>query len=153
MKDKGKILDNQITHFLTNRDTKSIQELLDFDFSSEFDGSILDEKGLISSDFLRAIMIKRDQIVYRLKDIQMENGLSYEDVKDELELHPEESTYNLSMYDSKDITVVHANGKCGQPMTFYYYTPNHFNNDKKNMIIHKLISIIIIHFLFINRIF
>ena len=37
MKDKGKILDEQIATFLTNKDTKSIEELLGL----EFEGSIL----------------------------------------------------------------------------------------------------------------
>jgi len=117
MKDKGKILDEQITTFLTNKDTRSIQELLGL----EFNGSVLDEKGMISVDFLRAVMIKRDEIVYRLKGIKREDGLSYAEVESELELLPEESTYNYTMEDSEDITVVHATGKGGQPMIFYYY--------------------------------
>lgn len=124
MKDKGKILDEQITTFLTNKDTKSIQELLDF----EFEGSVLDESGMISADFLRAVMIKRDEIVYKLKRIQREDGLNYEDVETELESHPEETTFNYEMYDSTDITVVHARGKGGQPMTFYYYGADFSNN-------------------------
>lgn len=124
MKDKGKILDEQITTFLTNKDTKSIQELLDF----EFEGSALDESGMISADFLRAVMIKRDEIVYKLKRIQREDGLNYEDVETELESHPEETTFNSDMYDSTDITVVHARGKGGQPMTFYYYGADFSNN-------------------------
>lgn len=124
MKDRGKILDEQITIFLTNKDTKSIQELLGLDF----EGSVLDEKGMITSDFLKAVMIKRDEIVYRLKGIKREDGLSYDDVESELELSPEESTYNSTMYDSKDITVVHARGKGGQPMTFYYYGSEYSKN-------------------------
>lgn len=117
MKDKGRILDEQISTFLTNKDTKSIQELLGL----EFEGRIFDESGMISSDFLREVMIRRDEIVYGLKGIKREDGLSSEDIKSEIEQRPEETTYNPSMYDIKDITVVHARGKGGQPMTFYYY--------------------------------
>lgn len=124
MKDKGKILDEQIATFLTNKDTKSIQELLGL----EFKGSVLDENGMISSDFLRKVMMKRDEIVYGLKRIETEEGLSYEDIENELEMHPEEVNYNTDLYDSKDITVVHAKGKGGQPMTFYYYDSDFSSN-------------------------
>lgn len=127
MKDKGKILDEQIATFLTNKDTQGIQEFLGL----EFQGSIFDKKGMISSQFLRAVMMRRDEIVYGLKGIQMEDGLSYEDVEAEIELQPEEITYNYDLEDSKDITVVHARGKGGQPMTFYYYSYD-YNNDRSN---------------------
>jgi len=128
MKDKGKILDEQIATFLTNKDTQGIQEFLGL----EFQGSIFDKKGMISSQFLRAVMMRRDKIVYGLKGIQMEDGLSYEDVETKLELHPEEITYNADMYDSKDITVVNARGKGGQPMTFYYYSLDYDVNDDRS---------------------
>jgi len=87
---------------------------------------------MISSQFLRAVMMRRDKIVYGLKGIQMEDGLSYEDVETKLELHPEEITYNADMYDSKDITVVNARGKGGQPMTFYYYSLDYDVNDDRS---------------------
>jgi len=128
MKDRGKILDEQIATFLTNKDIQGIQEFLGL----EFQGSTFDEKGMISSQFLRMVMMRRDEIVYGLKGIQMEDGLSYEEVENKLELHPEEITYNADMYDSKDITVVHARGKGGQPMTFYYYRNDYDVNDDRS---------------------
>lgn len=142
MKDKGKILDEQIATFLTNKDTKSIEELLGL----EFEGSILDESGMISADFLRAVMIKRDEIVYKLKGIQREDGLKYEDIETEVESHPEQLTYNADMYEPTDITVIHANGKGWQPMTFYYYgssfSDNYMNRQMRTQYKDGMISMV-----------
>ena len=113
-------IDRQIAAFLTDQDVEGIQKFLEL----EFQGNIFDEKGMISSQFLRAVMMRRDEIVYELEDIQAEEGLEYEDIENKFELQPEEITYNEDMRNSKDITVVQAREKDGRPMTFYYYYAN-----------------------------
>lgn len=125
MKDKGKILDEQITTLLTNKDIKGIQELLGF----EYEGDSIDVNERVTSDFLKKVMMKRDEVVYSLKAIETRDGLLYQDVEEELEIQSEEETYNFDIRDSEStITVVNAKGKGGQPMTFYYYEPDIYSN-------------------------
>lgn len=125
MKDKGKILDEQITTLLTNKDIKGIQELLGF----EYEGDSIDVNERVTSDFLKKVMMKRDEVVYSLKAIETRDGLLYQDVEEELEIQSEEETYNFDIRDSEStITVVNAKGKGGQPMIFYYYEPDIYSN-------------------------
>lgn len=125
MKDKGKIVDEQITTLLTNKDIKGIQELLGFEFEEE----PIDVNGSITSDFLKKVMMKRDEVVYSLKAIETRDGLLYKDIADELEIQSEEEIYNFDIRDSEStITVVNAKGKDGQPMIFYYYEPDIYSN-------------------------
>lgn len=126
MKDKSKILDEQLTTLLTDKDIKNIQEKLGFEFHGEaFDN----ETGLISLDFMRELMIKRDEIVYKLTDIKREDGLSYSDIKNEVEVNPEETTFNSDLQHSDNITVTHAEGEGGRQQTFYYYGNNTSENN------------------------
>lgn len=125
MKDKGKILDEQLTTLLTNKDIKGIQELLGF----EFEGNPIEVDGSITPYFLKKVMMKRDEVVYSLKAIETRDGLLYNDIADELEVQSEEEVYNFDIRDSEStITVVNAKGKGGQPMIFYYYEPDIYSN-------------------------
>ena len=97
-------------------DVQGIKDLLGISYEE----NLFDEKGLVSTEFLKRITMRRDEIVYNLREIHVENGLNFEDIKKSVELHPEEMTYNAELYDSDNITMVQAKGKNGQQMTFYY---------------------------------
>ena len=85
MRDRGKILDQQITEILNSMDVQGIKDLLGISYEE----NPFDEKGLVSTEFLKRITMRRDEIVYNLREIHVENGLNFEDIKKSVELHPE----------------------------------------------------------------